>query len=65
MLARLLAPSVGTIRVVEQPVRGNPGIYRQIGMASEHEQLYGNLLGREFHAYERHPAENTESCPGN
>ena len=48
MLAGLLAPSAGTIRVMDQPVRGNPAIYRQIGMASEHEQLYGNLSGREF-----------------
>ena len=48
MMAGLLAPSAGLIRVMEQPVRGNPGIYRQIGMASEHEQLYGALRGREF-----------------
>src|SRR5215212_9078127 len=48
MLAGLLAPSAGTIRVMDQAVRGNAGIYRQIGMASEHEQLYGTLRGREF-----------------
>lgn len=48
MIAGLLAPSAGSIRVLGAPVRGNPAAYRQIGMASEHEQLYGALRGREF-----------------
>jgi ABC-2 type transport system ATP-binding protein len=48
MLAGLLAPSAGTVRVLGQPVRGNPGIFRQIGLASQHEQLYPSLRGREF-----------------
>jgi ABC-2 type transport system ATP-binding protein len=48
MIAGLLAPSSGSVQVLGQPVRRDPKIYRQIGLASEHEQLYGMLLGREF-----------------
>ncbi len=48
MVAGLLAPSTGSIEVLGQRVRGNPAIYRQLGVASEHEQLYGSLKGREF-----------------
>jgi ABC-2 type transport system ATP-binding protein len=48
MIAGLLAPSSGAVKVLGTPVRGNPAIYRQIGMSSEHEQLYGMLNGREF-----------------
>lgn len=48
MIAGLLAPSAGSIQVLGQAVRGNPAIYRQLGVASEHEQLYGSLKGREF-----------------
>jgi ABC-2 type transport system ATP-binding protein len=48
MISGLLAPSAGSIQVLGQRVRGNPGIYRQLGVASEREQLYGSLKGREF-----------------
>ncbi len=48
MVSGLLAPSAGSIEVLGQSVRGNPPIYRQLGVASEHEQLYGSLKGREF-----------------
>jgi ABC-2 type transport system ATP-binding protein len=48
LIAGLLAPSAGTIRVLGQPVRGNPPVYRQMGLASEREELYGPLRGREF-----------------
>jgi ABC-2 type transport system ATP-binding protein len=48
LIAGLLAPSAGSVRVLGQAVRGNPGLYREIGLASEHEQLYGALRGREF-----------------
>jgi ABC-2 type transport system ATP-binding protein len=48
LISGLLAPSAGTVRVLDQPVRGNPGVYRQMGLASEREQLYGALRGREF-----------------
>jgi ABC-2 type transport system ATP-binding protein len=48
LIAGLLAPSAGKIQALGQPVRGNPQVYRQIGLASEREQLYGPLRGREF-----------------
>jgi ABC-2 type transport system ATP-binding protein len=48
MIAGLLAPSSGAVQVLNQSVRRDPGMYRQIGLASEKEQLYGTLKGREF-----------------
>jgi ABC-2 type transport system ATP-binding protein len=48
LVAGLLAPSAGKIQALGQPVRSNPQVYRQMGMASEREQLYGPLRGREF-----------------
>lgn len=48
MISGLLSPSTGSVSVLGQRVRGNPGIYRQIGLASEQERLYGSLSGREF-----------------
>lgn len=48
MIAGLLAPSAGSVEVLGQRVRGNPTVYRSIGLASEHEQLYGSLRGHEF-----------------
>lgn len=48
MIAGLIAPSAGTVDVLGQRVRGQPGLYRSIGLAGEQEQLYGSLTGREF-----------------
>ena len=48
MIAGLIAPSTGTVEVLNQGVRGNPGISRTLGLAGEQEQLYGALTGREF-----------------
>jgi ABC-2 type transport system ATP-binding protein len=48
LMSGLLAPSTGTVHVLERDVRGDPRIYREIGLASEHEQLYAPLRGREF-----------------
>jgi ABC-2 type transport system ATP-binding protein len=48
LMAGLLAPSTGSVHVLQRVVRGDPGIYRAIGLASEHEQLYAPLRGREF-----------------
>jgi ABC-2 type transport system ATP-binding protein len=48
MVAGLLAPSTGTVEVLDQRVRGNSGIYRGLGLAGEQEQLYASLTGREF-----------------
>ncbi len=48
MIAGLIAPSTGTVEVLNQGVRNNSRIYRAIGLAGEQEQLYGSLTGREF-----------------
>ena len=48
LISGLLAPSNGTVRILGQPVRGNPRIYRNIGLSGERERLYGSLTGREF-----------------
>src|SRR5579884_2123251 len=48
VLTGLLAPSTGSVQILGQPVRGNPGIYRQIGLVPEQETVYPFLTGREF-----------------
>ena len=48
MIAGLIEPSSGTVEVLNQGVRGNPAIYRTLGLAGEQEPLYGALTGREF-----------------
>ncbi|MFN8594210.1 MAG: ABC transporter ATP-binding protein [Thermomicrobiales bacterium] len=48
LISGLLAPSSGSIQVFGQAMRGNPGIYKRMGLVSEHEQLYGMLTGHEF-----------------
>lgn len=48
MLAGLLAPSTGTVRVFGEPVRGNPPLYRRVGLVPEQEAVYPFLTGREF-----------------
>jgi len=48
MLAGLLAPSRGEVRVLGQPVRKNPPIYRSISLVMEHEPVYPFMTAREF-----------------
>jgi ABC-2 type transport system ATP-binding protein len=48
MLAGLLAPSKGDVRILGQPVRRNPSIYRQISLVMEHEPVYPFMTAREF-----------------
>jgi ABC-2 type transport system ATP-binding protein len=48
MMTGLAATSSGTITVLGQPVRGNPALYRDLGVMSEHETVYGFMKGREF-----------------
>ena len=40
--------SEGEVTVLGQPARNNPGLYRDIGVMSEHEAVYGFYTGREF-----------------
>ena len=47
-IAGLCAPSAGEVRVLGEPVRGNPAIYARLGVMTEHESVYGFLTGRDF-----------------
>lgn len=48
MLAGLLHPSRGRVRVLGQRVADNPPLYRRIGIVPEQEGLYSFLTAREF-----------------
>ena len=48
MISGLAAPSEGEVLVLGEPVRDNPGIYRRIGIMSEHQAVYEFLSGRAF-----------------
>jgi ABC-2 type transport system ATP-binding protein len=48
LLAGLLAPSSGTVRVAGQATFGDPSIYRLVGLVPEREAVPGYLTGREF-----------------
>ena len=44
--------SEGTVRLLDQPVRNNPSIYKRVGVMSEHEAVYGFMNGRDFVKFE-------------
>jgi ABC-2 type transport system ATP-binding protein len=48
LLAGLLAPSAGQVRVVGRPTFGDPSIYRLVGLVPEREAVPGYLTGRQF-----------------
>lgn len=48
MMAGLLKPSSGTIRIDGRPARGQIGVYRRLGLVHEAEAVYPFLTGREF-----------------
>jgi ABC-2 type transport system ATP-binding protein len=48
MITGLLAPSSGKISILGKPARGNPGVYRTVGLVHEAEHIYPYLTGREF-----------------
>jgi ABC-2 type transport system ATP-binding protein len=48
MLAGLLRPSRGAVRVLGQRATDNPALYRQIGLVPEQDALYPFLSAREF-----------------
>jgi ABC-2 type transport system ATP-binding protein len=48
LLAGLLQPSAGTVRVVGEPAWANPATYRRIGLVPEREAVHDYLTGREF-----------------
>ena len=48
MIAGLSSPSEGSVTVLGQGVRGNPGLYARVGVMAEHDALYPFMTGREF-----------------
>jgi ABC-2 type transport system ATP-binding protein len=48
MITGLLSTSTGRISIRGKPARGNPGVYREVGLVHEAEHIYPYLTGREF-----------------
>ena len=48
LIAGLSACSEGSVRVLGEPSRNNPEIYRRVGVMTEKEAVYGFLTGRQF-----------------
>lgn len=48
MIAGLLQPSAGEVRVDGEQAWKNPGMYRRVGLVPERESVYPFLTGREF-----------------
>jgi ABC-2 type transport system ATP-binding protein len=48
LIAGLARCSDGEVRLLGEPVRDNPQLYRRVGVMSEHEAVYSFLTGRQF-----------------
>jgi ABC-2 type transport system ATP-binding protein len=48
MLSGFLAPSAGSVTVLDRPSWRNPELYREVGLVPERESVYGGLTGFEF-----------------
>ncbi|MGZ9160407.1 MAG: ABC transporter ATP-binding protein [Candidatus Limnocylindrales bacterium] len=48
MLAGLLAPSAGSVRIAGRSAFGDPSVYRSVGLVPEREAVPGYLTGRQF-----------------
>ena len=48
LIAGLSACSEGSVRVLGEPSRNNPELYRRVGVMTEKEAVYGFLTGRQF-----------------
>ena len=48
MMCGLVRPSLGSVRVLGEEMRGNIGLYRRIGVMLEHDVLYPFMTGRDF-----------------
>jgi ABC-2 type transport system ATP-binding protein len=48
LLAGLLAPSAGVVRIAGRPAFGDPSVYREVGLVPEREAVPGYLTGYEF-----------------
>ena len=51
LLAGLLTPSAGTVRVAGRPAYGDPSIYRTVGLVPEREAVHPYLTGFQFAQY--------------
>ena len=54
MVAGLLAPSAGEVRIDGEPTWRRPQMYRRVGLVPERETVYPYLTGREFVALNAH-----------
>lgn len=43
-----LKPNQGSVRVLGEPIWGNPGAYRRIGYCPDHDAFYERMTGRDF-----------------
>ena len=48
LITGLAACSEGSVRVLGEPVRNNPDLYRRLGVMTEKEAVHGFLTGRQF-----------------
>ena len=48
LICGLAKPSDGEVRVLGQPVRNNPDLYKRLGVMSEHQATYDFMTGRQF-----------------
>ena len=48
LLTGQVKPSQGTVNVLGEPVWGNPGIYRRIGLCPEQDAFYDRMTGQEW-----------------
>ncbi|HEY4634213.1 MAG TPA: ABC transporter ATP-binding protein [Candidatus Limnocylindrales bacterium] len=48
LMAGLLAPSAGLVRIAGRPPHGDPAVYRDLGLVPERETIHPYLTGREF-----------------
>ncbi len=48
MISGLARPSEGSISLFGQPARGDPELYRRVGVMTEQEAVYESFTGREF-----------------
>jgi ABC-2 type transport system ATP-binding protein len=48
LLAGLLIPSAGTVRIMGRPAAGDPSIYRDVGLVPEREAVPAELTGHAF-----------------
>jgi ABC-2 type transport system ATP-binding protein len=51
MLTGLIAPSEGSVSVLDSDLRADPSGYRQVGLVPEEDAVYGSMTARQFIVY--------------